>query len=159
MNTNNRIAKFSFSHFFIFSISQLLIFSFTSCELETSHNGNLDGFWHLVEVDTLQTDGVKDTSEDLLFWSFQVNLLELSDHNYNNFTYMARFDHSDGKLQVTKPCKYNRYEGNEMLTEESVNAVAPYGLNALEETFFVEQLSSSRMTLRNGIIRLHFKKM
>ena len=154
MNTNNRIAKYSFSHFFIFSISQLLIFSFTSCELETSHNGNLDGFWHLVEVDTLQTDGVKDTSEDLLFWSFQLNLLELSDHNYNNFTYMARFDHSDGKLQVTKPCK-----GNEMLTEESVNAVAPYGLNALEENFFVEQLSSSRMTLRNGIIRLHFKKM
>ena len=53
----------------------------------------------------------------------------------------------------------NRYEGNEMLTEESVNAVAPYGLNALEENFFVEQLSSSRMTLRNGILRLHFKKM
>ena len=28
-----------------------------------------------------------------------------------------------------------------------------------DETFFVEQLSSSRMTLRNGILRLHFKKM
>lgn len=145
--------------FLIFSFSAFLIFSFTSCELEASHNGNLDGFWHLVEIDTLQSGGVKDTSEDLLFWSFQVNLLELSDHNYNNYIYMARFDHSDGKLQVTKPCKYNRYEGNEMLTEESVNAVAPYGLNALEENFFVEQLSSSRMTLRNGILRLHYKKM
>ena len=112
-----------------------------------------------MEIDTLQSGGVKDTSEDLLFWSFQVNLLELSDHNYNNYIYMARFDHSDGKLQVTKLCRYNRYEGNEILTEENVSTVASYGLNALEETFFVEQLSSSRMTLRNGILRLHFKKM
>lgn len=145
--------------FLIFSFSVFLIFSFTSCELETSHNGNLDGFWHLVEVDTLQTEGVKDTSEDLLFWSFQVNLLELSDHTDLGHIYMTRFDYSDGKLQVTKPCRYNRYEGNEMLTEEDVKVIGPYGLNALEETFFVEQLSSSRMTLRNGILRLHFKKM
>ena len=151
------------SHFLIFSFSSILLFSFsqilTSCELETSHNGNLDGFWHLVEVDTLQTGGGKDTSEDLLFWSFQVNLLELSNHTDLGRIYMARFDHSDGKLQVTKTCRYNRNEGNEMLTEENVDAVAPYGLNALEETFLVEQLSSSRMTLRNGILRLHFKKM
>lgn len=169
-NRNKRISHFlifsfsafrniSFSHFLIFSISQLLIFSFASCEIETSHNGNLDGFWHLVEVDTLQTGGVKDTSEDLLFWSFQVNLLELSDHTNLGLIYMARFDHSDGQLKVTKPCRYNRTDGNEMLTEENVKAIAPYGLNALEETFVVEKLSSSRMTLRNGTLRLHFKKL
>ena len=152
MKINNKIPKlllpsvsnrrFSFSHFLIFSISQLLIFSFASCEIETSHNGNLDGFWHLV-----------------LFWSFQVNLLELSDHTNLGLIYMARFDHSDGQLKVTKPCRYNRTDGNEMLTEENVKAIAPYGLNALEETFAVEKLSSSRMTLRNGTLRLHFKKL
>jgi hypothetical protein len=147
------------SQYLIFSISAFLIFSFTSCELETSGNGDLDGFWHLVQVDTLQTGGVNDTSKELFFWSFQVNLLELSDRSYNIPIYMARFNHENGQLKVTQPCLYNRDEGNEMVTEENVKDISPYGLNALEETFRVEELSGSRMTLSNGTLRLYFKKM
>ena len=147
------------SQYLIFSISAFLVFSFMSCELETSGNGDLDGFWHLVQVDTLQTGGVKDTSKDLFFWSFQVNLLQLSDRSYIIPIYMARFNHENGQLKVTQPCLYNRDEGNEMVTEENVNAISPYGLNALEETFRVEELSGSRMTLSNGTLRLWFKKM
>ena len=131
-----------------------------SCnETETSGNGDLDGFWHLVQVDTLQTGGVKDTSKELFFWSFQVNLLEFSDRSYQIPIFMARFNHDNGQLKVTQPCLYNRDEGNEMVTEENVKDISPYGLNALEETFRVEELSGSRMTLSNGTLRLYFKKM
>lgn len=147
------------SQYLIFSLSAFLVFSFTSCELETSGNGDLDGFWHLVQVDTLQTGGVKDTSKDLFFWSFQVNLLEFSDRSYQIPIFMARFNHENGQLKVTQPCLYNRDEGNEMVTEENVKDISPYGLNALEETFRVEELSGSRMTLSNGTLRLYFKKM
>ena len=147
------------SQYLIFSLSAFLVFSFTSCELETSGNGDLDGFWHLVQVDTLQTGGVNDTSKDLFFWSFQVNLLEFSDRSYHIPIYMARFNHENGQLKVTQPCLYNREEGNEMVTEENVKDISPYGLNALEETFRVEELSGSRMTLSNGTLRLYFKKM
>ncbi len=153
-NRSKRITQY-----LIFSISAFLVFSFTSCELETSGNGDLDGFWHLVQVDTLQTGGVKDTSKDLFFWSFQVNLLEFSDRSYQIPIYMARFNHENGQLKVTQPCLYNREEGNEMVTEENVKDISPYGLNALEETFRVEELSGSRMTLSNGTLRLYFKKM
>lgn len=147
------------SQYLIFSLSAFLVFSFTSCELETSGNGDLDGFWHLVQVDTLQTGGVKDTSKDLFFWSFQVNLLQFSDRSYHIPIYMARFNHENGQLKVTQPCLYNRDEGNEMVMEENVKDISPYGLNALEETFRVEELSGSRMTLSNGTLRLYFKKM
>lgn len=147
------------SQYLIFSLSAFLVFSFTSCELETSGNGDLDGFWHLVQVDTLQTGGVKDTSKELFFWSFQVNLLEFSDRSYQIPIFMARFNHENGQLKVTQPCLYNRDEGNEMVTEENVKDISPYGLNALEETFRVEELSGSRMTLSNGTLRLYFKKM
>lgn len=147
------------SQYLIFSLSAFLVFSFTSCELETSGNGDLDGFWHLVQVDTLQTGGVNDTSKDLFFWSFQVNLLEFSDRSYQIPIFMARFNHENGQLKVTQPCLYNRDEGNEMVTEENVKDISPYGLNALEETFRVEELSGSRMTLSNGTLRLYFKKM
>ena len=147
------------SQYLIFSLSAFLIFSFTSCELETSGNGDLDGFWHLVQVDTLQTGGVNDTSKELFFWSFQVNLLEFSDRSYQIPIFMARFNHDNGQLKITQPCLYNRDEGNEMVTEENVKDISPYGLNALEETFRVEELSGSRMTLSNGTLRLYFKKM
>lgn len=147
------------SQYLIFSIFAFLVFSFTSCELETSGNGDLDGFWHLVQVDTLQTGGVNDTSKELFFWSFQVNLLELSDRSYQIPIFMARFNHDNVQLKVTQPCLYNRDEGNEMVTEENVKDISPYGLNALEETFRVEELSGSRMTLSNGTLRLYFKKM
>ena len=147
------------SQYLIFSLSAFLVFSFTSCELETSGNGDLDGFWHLVQVDTLQTGGVNDTSKELFFWSFQVNLLEFSDRSYQIPIFMARFNHENGQLKVTQPCLYNRDEGNEMVTEENVKDISPYGLNALEETFRVEELSGSRMTLSNGTLRLYFKKM
>lgn len=153
-NRSKRISKY-----LILSISAFLVFSFTSCELETSGNGDLDGFWHLVQVDTLQIGGVKDTSKDLFFWSFQVNLLQFSDRSYHIPIYMARFNHENGQLKVTQPCLYNREEGNEMVTEENVKDISPYGLNALEEIFRVEELSGSRMTLSNGTLRLYFKKM
>ena len=91
----------------LFAGSQLL----TSCDLETSSNGNLDGFWHLVKVDTLQTGGVKDTSKKLIFWAFQLNLMKTGE-------YMARFDHSDGQLSLKEFCLYDNILGNEMLTEE-----------------------------------------
>ena len=93
---NNRQA---ISHFFIFSFFQFLfVFSFsqflTSCELETSHNGNLDGQWHLVSVDTLSTGGVKDMSDDLVFWAFQVNMMEIIDHTYGVPEMFFRFNHT-----------------------------------------------------------------
>ena len=50
-----------------------------SCEIEMSGNGRLDGMWHLVSVDTLSTSGVRDMSEERIYWSFQNRLLELDD--------------------------------------------------------------------------------
>lgn len=130
----------------------------TGCDLETSSNGNLDGFWHMVQVDTLNTGGVKDMSKDLVFWSFQMKLLELSDHNDLNVIHMARFAHEGNALKVTQPCRYDLDLGNEMLTEEQLENIAKYGLNALEENFQVEHLNSSKMILSNGVLRLYFKK-
>lgn len=50
--------------FFIIGIGLLL----TSCDIETSDNGDLDGYWHLVRVDTLATGVSSDLSETRVFW-------------------------------------------------------------------------------------------
>ena len=43
-----------------------------SCELETSGNKELDGYWQMNQVDTLSTGGVADTREALIYWGVQV---------------------------------------------------------------------------------------
>ena len=142
--------KFSIlSLLLLFSISQFL----TSCELETSDNGDLDGFWHLVEVDTLATGGVKDLHQSKMFWSFQMNLLQFT----GSGRYFARFSHENGQLIVNHPQNYDSKKGHQPVTDVSV--LAPWGLNALEVQFRIEHLSGSSMTLNDGTLRLQFTKM
>ena len=59
-----------------FAISAMM-----SCEIETSGNGDLDGFWHLVRVDTLSTGGMCDMSGRRVFWSVQVGILNATDYD------------------------------------------------------------------------------
>ena len=81
----------------------LLSLAFTSCELETSDNGKLDGFWHLERVDTLATGKSCDLSGQLLFWSVQMKLLNVSDKNYKLRSAFFRFEHANGTLRLYEP--------------------------------------------------------
>ena len=130
----------------------VMLFTITSCELETSGNGKLDGFWHLEKIDTIATGGICDLSEGNVFWAFQHKLLELNGYT----TCLCRFSHANGVLSVSEPYRYDRENGDELLTEPTL--LIPYGINSLEEDFSVEALSNSRMVLNSGDLRLHFTK-
>lgn len=127
-----------------------------SCTLETSDNGDLDGFWHLERVDTISTDGTLDMSEKLVFWSVQMNLMNVVDRGGSK-DYFLRFDHSGTTLRVYDPYINDRMSGD--IKVDDVALLAPLGINELDETFDVESLSSRRMTLANGRLRLEFRKM
>ena len=129
-----------------------VLLSMSSCDLETSGNGKLDGFWHLERVDTLLTGGVCDMSELRVFWAFQHHLLELNGY----VTCLCRFSHSDGSLVISSPYRYDREQGDEPLTD--VELLLPYGINNLEERFTVERLSSSQLVLTTEQLRLIFTK-
>ncbi len=127
-----------------------------SCELETSDNGNLDGFWHLERIDTLSTGGSCDTSSDLLFWSVQMRLLNVSDKNNVHTNLNMRFEHANGTLRVYDACRDDRMDGDPALDDAAL--LRPYGINSLDETFAVEQLTGSRMQLKGTALRLTFRK-
>ena len=48
-----------------------------SCELETSRNKKLDGYWRLQQIDSIGTGGVNTMQGKRLFWAIQHKLLEL----------------------------------------------------------------------------------
>lgn len=130
---------------------------FVSCDVETSHNGDLDGMWRLEAVDTLATGGHYDLGDEQRIWSVQHNLLELRDHTGTAGAFLLRFDHQGERLRTYSPYVFNRTDGDYPV--ENPAFLLPFGISQLDETFTVEQLSSSRMRLRNDLLRLHFRKL
>ena len=136
----------------LFTVSLAL----TSCELETSDNGKLDGFWHLERVDTLATGHSCDLSGQLLFWSVQMKLLSVTDRNYRLHSAFFRFEHTDAQLRLYEPRTDDRMNDDPLI--EDVTAIAPFGVNSLDEKFAVEKLTNGEMVLRTDRLRLVFRK-
>ena len=64
-----------------------------SCNVETSDNGPLDGFWHLERIDTLATGGTTDYSSGYVFWGVQMDLIYIKDSSNSSVgAYYLRFN-------------------------------------------------------------------
>lgn len=138
-------------------MSVIALSALSSCEIETSANGDLDGFWHLVRVDTLSTGGVRDMSAGRVFWSVQADLLNITDYDRHYKGYLFHFENTGSSLRVYDPYEDNRAEGDIKVEDPSV--LFPLGVNALDETFGIDRLDGSSMTLSTDELRLNFKKM
>ncbi len=128
-----------------------------SCEIETSGNGDLDGMWHLVSIESLSGSEKTDMSHEKIYWSFQHRLLEFDDKTGLHQSILFRFEHKDNTLRLYDPYLYDRENGDE--PTEDVEVLKPFGVENLEETFNVESLNGSRMILSSGTKRLNFIKM
>lgn len=134
------------------------VFLFSSCDLETSDNGDLDGFWHLERVDTLSTGGTTDLSQAKLFWSFEVKMMGLQGGSER---FYLRFNQTSDSLTVLSPY-YNRgHEENDSTGDIPVTdpkVMIEYGIDSLEVHYKKEVLSGSKMVLRSHRLRLYFRK-
>lgn len=128
-----------------------------ACTLETSGNGDLDGFWHLVAVDTVDTGGVLNLSDERLFWSFQGNLLSHRDADGRCDELISYFERSGDSLFVTRTFFYDRPNSDPVV--EDVGVLRPYGINKLGEHFYVQHLDGGTMILLSDKLRLYLKKM
>jgi len=131
----------------------------TSCDIETSDNGDLDGYWHLVRVDTLATGVSRDFSDTRVFWGVEMRLLEAVDHDHDtgHYGYLFNFERKGQTLRLYNGHKHERAEGDILV--ENVETIAPLGINALDDLFTIETLNSSDMVLKDKVLRLWFKKM
>jgi len=131
-------------------------------ELEHSENGKLDGYWHLISVDTISDSGVNggvcDLHQERRFWLIQGTIFQLySPDLKNGQRYVSHFIYDEEKLIIEKLYKDNRSEGDPEL--EDVDVLRPFGINQIENAAFkIEELSSGSMTLSDENLRLQFKK-
>ena len=143
----------------LFITALLVSLCLASCDLETSDNGKLDGFWHLERVDTLSTGGSHDKTADKVFWSFQVRLLQLQG---GSSSFFFRFKQDGDSLTIFSPYTNEGHEetlgdgGNKPVTDP--NVLRDYGIDDLETHYKKEALDGSRMILRSRRLRLMFRK-
>ena len=151
--------KTSLTRFFlIISVISLM----TACHMESSDNGHLDGFWHLVRVDTLSTDtlsivGTSDLSQDYFFWAFQFQLLSVRNTQKSPEEYFLRFQRQGDELVLSHPFQYV-LQGKDAPVE-NIDLLRPFGINDQEERFRIVHLSSRRMTLQSNFLVLTMQKL
>jgi len=134
----------------------LSVIVLTACELERSNNGKLDGNWKLTELDTLASSTTADMQSSGIFWAVQHHLLEIKNINNIEKNAFFRFEQTDATLRIYNPISDNKAISDSVIT--SPETLRPFGILHLDETLAIEQLSSSKMTLRNEKYRFHFKK-
>ena len=146
--------KTSLTRFFlIISVISLM----TACHMESSENGHLDGFWHLVRVDTLSTGGTSDLHQDYFFWAFQFQLLSVRNTQKSPEEYFLRFQRQGDELVLSQPFQYV-LQGKDAPVE-NIDLLRPFGINDQEERFRIVHLSSRRMTLQNKFLVLTMQKL
>lgn len=136
---------------------------FMSCELETSGNGDFDGFWHLTDVDSLATSKHCNLSQKRIFWAVQLNLVQLRgadrvDEGGEGREFYERFDLKNNQLQLFDPHEKDRENSDPVITEERLSCLRPYGINSLTEQFDVVHMNKNEMTLKSSTLVLKFRK-
>lgn len=130
-----------------------------SCELETSGNKELDGYWQMSQVDTLSTGAVADTREALVYWGVQGKLLQIRFSENGKFLgegLLFRFNRDNGMLTLSSPILHHLYETDEPISD--VELLKPFGIFNLEEVFSIEELNDDVMVLASDTLRLHFRR-
>ena len=138
---------------FLFAAFLLL----TSCEIEFSNNGKLDGFWQLIAVDTIATQHTSDLKTSGRTWAFQGRLLEMRDTKGGYSDLYFSFEHRGDSLFLDSPYLSDRDADDIKITD--VNIVRPYGVNGLKEGFEIESLSNNKLILRSKTLRLMLRKI
>lgn len=134
-----------------------LLHSLTACEVETHAKGNIDGNWYLVQIDTLQTGSTIDVREARIFWGIQTNLVQLkSYYKYENI-FILRFNMKDDNTLLLYEPRFNDRENHDPEVKD-IAFLTHFGINELQETFLIEQLTTSKMRLKSSKLRLYFEK-
>ena len=162
----DKYGKVKFSSVAASVLALVAVMSFVSCDIETSDNGKLDGFWHLEQVDTLATGGTADFSERYVFWGVQKDLIFIKDSENGAIgTYYLRFAQTSDSLHVTKAFlnhghedSGNYEEGGDLPVEEVNDDLRHLGLNDLPEHFVKETLNSRLMVICTKKLRLKFRR-
>lgn len=129
----------------------------TSCDKETSDNGNLDGLWQMTLMQNSTTDNVKsDMRSSGITWAFQGHILELRDVKKGSQDIIMSFNHNGNKLKVFAPYRVDRDSDDIIIND--VALLLPYGIGNTTVEYNITELSGNCMILDDDVWHLEFRK-
>lgn len=111
---------------------------FTSCQ-KADHNGDLGGWWKLLQIEEFNNDTIIDKSNEDCFWAIQLNMIATNNGG------KGRFQHVGDSLFI------------QMLQKP----LAPKNVgmyNHTDERFGVNLLTNKKMILQSNELVLTFRK-
>jgi len=124
---------------YIICAALTIIAVLSSCEFETSGNGDLDGLWQLSVRDSLVTGTSYDVHMQGEYWAVQVHLLQIRGGRHSGY---YRFRYADGRLKLYPP---------------QLDADGRQDTTTLFD-YRVVNLNGSRLVLQDDTVRLSFRK-
>lgn len=131
----------------------MLCFSACTLESDSKAAGDLAGMWHCVYIE--KGAASVELKDKKVFWSFQGRLLLLEDKTGAHSWILYHFTKNGNTLELKEPYRYDRENGDELLTTPSL--LSFYGIDTLAITFTIQQ-SENTMALVSNKVTLHFKK-
>ena len=113
-----------------------------SCQ-KADDNGDLGGFWKLLQIEELKNDTIIDKREESCFWAIQLRMITANRNG--GVIGKGRFQHTGDSLFVQMIQK----QGN----GKSVGLYSPDN-----ERFFVNRLTGKSMVLQSDSVILTFRK-
>lgn len=123
----------------------------TSCTIETSGNGDLDGNWQLMQMDSVGNGKTTDMKEKQIFYAVQFKLLNIRDYNYGGGDYFFHFEHTGDSL-ILNATSGDSGKGYKL------EDLKKYGINALNERFGIKSLSKNDLIIESTLLKLRFRK-
>ena len=138
------------------ALPALLLSLLVSCEMESSHGGKLDGYWHLERIDTTHAASA-DYGQKRVFWAIQGHLIQMTDRDYQESPLISRYERKGDSLILERPYYNERDKGDPEVTD--ITRLQFYGLGSWSPRFRIESITSDRLTLSDGNVILKFRKM
>ena len=138
---------------YILFILVAAVMSLTSCD-KWDCNGDLDGMWQLTEWRD-KDNNIKATKEDLIFYSFQLQMASFRKQSDGDFYMSSMLEVSPDQIRIYNPAVYGG-DGHDKIKEMSRLSIVGVPEDGI---FLIQVLTSSMMELKtNGEETLVFIK-
>lgn len=132
----------------------------TACDVETSDNGQLDGFWLLERVENAQggqgtqDEGIVLSPSADVYWGIQHRLLNARS---GSLSVVCQITYTGDSLLLGQPYLDDRDYGDAVVTD--VKVVQPLGIHSLDARYAVRHLTASSLVIADNKHTLHFRAL
>ena len=146
-----------------FSLITIFLLLLTSCSIETSDNGKLDGRWQLMELSYLDgSNRTVKTKEQLIFWDIQYKLISIHSmtgklHESLTEESLCRFNFTGDSLKLSDFYRHYRV-ADQKIDDPLTTCFQKTGINGIKANFAVLHLDRKTMLLQSDYAKLSFRK-